>query len=268
MANAVPAREARAQTRYSPIRMIPFGVTPRLAPGDLIEVGGRPVRLAINARARRISLRLDAGRREVVATAPSKSRLKDAAAFARSREGWIAARIDALPRQRALAPGSVLFVGGAPCHFERAAMRIRPKFIPATQAEPARLLASGEDEAFARAALRALKARALQILTERTVHYAGLMGAALPSVAVMDARARWGSCAPATAKGPARVRYVWRLILAPPFVLDYVAAHECAHLAEPNHGPRFWALVEKLFGDPTKARVWLKTHGAELHAVG
>jgi predicted metal-dependent hydrolase len=260
--------DAGAETDYSPIRMIPFGITPRPAPGDLIEVGGRPVRLAVNVRARRISLRLDASRREVVATAPSKSRLKDAAAFARSREGWIAARLDALPDPRALAPGSVLAVAGAPCRLERAAMRIRPRLVPATGAEPARLLASGEGDAYARAVLRALRTHALEILSARTAHYAGLMGATMPSVAVMDARARWGSCAPATRTGPARVRYVWRLILAPPFVLDYVAAHECAHLAEPNHGPRFWALVERLFGDHAPARAWLKAHGAELHAVG
>jgi predicted metal-dependent hydrolase len=90
----------------------------------------------------------------------------------------------------------------------------------------------------------------------------------MPSVAVMDARARWGSCRGGLGGAPGQIRYAWRLILASPQVADYVAAHECAHLVEPNHGPRFWALVRRLYGDPTKAQAWLKTHGARLHAVG
>jgi predicted metal-dependent hydrolase len=89
----------------------------------------------------------------------------------------------------------------------------------------------------------------------------------MPSVAVMDARARWGSCTPEHRGAAARIRYSWRLILAPPWVADYVVAHECAHLIEANHGPRFWALVERLFGDPAPARKWLKAEGVGLHAL-
>ena len=64
------------------------------------------------------------------------------------------------------------------------------------------------------------------------------------------------------------IRYSWRLALAPLSVADYVAAHECAHLRELNHGPRFWALVHDLVGDPAPQRAWLREHGARLHAVG
>jgi predicted metal-dependent hydrolase len=241
---------------------------PRLAPGDLIEVGGRPVRLAVHARARRVSLRLDAARREVVAVAPSKARLREAADFALSRAGWIAAHLDDLPETVRFVPGAVLAVGGAPLRLERAAMRIRPRLVATTADEPARLIASGEGAAYARAVERALRAHALAVLSARTAHYAALMAAPPPSVAVMDARARWGSCSPATRTGGARIRYVWRLILAPAFVLDYVAAHECAHLAEANHGPAFWAVVARLYGDHRPARAWLKANGAALHAVG
>jgi len=245
-----------------------FRPSARLAHGDVIQVDGRPVRLTVQARARRVSLRLDASRREVIAVAPTKARLRDAAAFASERAGWIAERLDALPRPLAFAPGARLEVAGVPCRLERAAMRIRPRLIPATADEPARLLASGEGEAFARAVERALRAEALLVLGERTAHYAGRMGQPMPEVAVTDAKARWGSCRPAYAGEPAKVRYVWRLILAPPFVSDYVAAHECAHLAEANHGPRFWAIVKGLYGDPRRAKAWLRAHGPSLHAAG
>ena len=245
-----------------------FRTAPRLASGDLIEVAGRPVRLAVHARARRISLRIDAARREAVAVAPTRARLREAADFAHSRAGWIASHLDGLPETVGFTPGAVLSVGGAPCRLERAAMRIRPRFVPAVAPEPARLIASGEGEAYARAVERALRAHALSVLTERTAHYARLMGEPMPAVAVMDARARWGSCSPATQAQGARIRYVWRLILAPAFVLDYVAAHECAHLTEANHGPRFWELVDELYGSPRSPRAWLKAHGTALHAIG
>src|SRR5207237_2895287 len=141
--------------------------SPRLAHGDLIEVEGRPVRLAVQARARRVSLRLDPARREVVAVAPTRSRLKDAAAFAHERAAWIAERLDRLPAALAFAPGARISVGGVPCRLERAAMRIRPRLIPATPDEPARLLAPGDGEAFARGVQRALKHEALAVLTAR-----------------------------------------------------------------------------------------------------
>jgi predicted metal-dependent hydrolase len=130
-----------------------------------------------------------------------------------------------------------------------------------------RLLASGEGETFGRAALRALKAEAMRRLLLRTeVHVAKLKQPA-PTVAVADARGRWGSCKQAARGRPAAIRYSWRLILAPPSVLDYVAAHEVAHLIEGNHGEGFWRIVHDLYGDHRAARRWLRTHGAEIAAL-
>ena len=251
--------------RRSPPRI----AAPKLGHGDLISVDGRPVRLKVNARARRISLRLDAGRREVVATAPTLRALNDAAAFAQTRAAWIAQHLDQLPDAVTLRPGDVIEVAGQPCRLERAAMRIPPRLIPATPLEPMRLLAHGVDaEGFQRATIRALKAHALQTLTERSAVHAGRLGHPTPPIGLTDARGRWGSCRQAFNGRPAAIRYSWRLVLAPPHVIDYVAAHECAHLDEANHGPRFWALVAELYGDHARARAWLKRHGARLHAIG
>ena len=241
----------------------------RLQPGDLATVAGHPVRLAVNGRARRVSLRLDVARREVVATAPALRRLPDALAFAQSRAAWVAARLDALPQRTAFMPGAVIEVAGRTCRLERAAMRIRPTLKPGTAEEPARLIASGEGKAFARAVERGLRAEALARLGAATTRHCMALGHAAPRLALQDARSRWGSCRKAQGQAtPACIRYNWRLVLAPPEVLDYVAAHECAHLIEANHGPKFWALVTRLYGDPAVARAWLKANGARLHAVG
>lgn len=147
-------------------------------------------------------------------------------------------------------------------------MRIKPRLIPATPEEPARLLASGEGEAYTRAVERALRAEALRVLSERTRVHAAALHQPSPQVAVADARGRWGSCKPAHRGDAARIRYNWRLILAPPWVLDYVAAHECAHLIEANHSPAYWAVVRQIYPEFAKARAWLRRHGEALHAHG
>lgn len=233
--------------------------------GDRLEVAGVGVRLRVNRRARRVSLRLDRTRREVVATAPSARRLSDAVAFARERAAWIAARVAELPESSPLHPGLTLAVFGEPVALEAGSGRAR--WHEATDGAPARISAMGEGEGYARAVVLVVRRRALSVLAERTAHYAARLGAPMPKVAVADPKGRWGSCRVGRA-GDGHVRYSWRLALAPFAVADYVAAHECAHLLEQNHGPAFWAHVEALVGDPRPYRDWLKAHGAGLHAVG
>ncbi len=234
----------------------------------MVEVEGQPVRLRVHASARRISLRLDTRERLVVATAPSEKRLSEAVAFATSRADWIAHQLTRLPQPTLFLPGHLISVEGAPCRLERAAMRIKPNYRPATAEEPARLICYGVDEVFARGVTRGLKALAQQRLAHRTQVHAQRLGHPMPDMSITDAKGRWGSCKQAHRGQPAQIRYNWRLILAPPEVLDYVAAHECAHLIEANHGPDFWALNEKLHPGLKAARAWLKAHGAELHAAG
>ncbi|MEL6978087.1 MAG: SprT family zinc-dependent metalloprotease [Pseudomonadota bacterium] len=105
-----------------------------------------------------------------------------------------------------------------------------------------------------------LREQARSRLFERSRHYADRLGVRFSRISIRDTRSRWGSCSSAGA-----LSYSWRLILAPPRVLDYVAAHEVAHLIELNHSARFWALVDDLKPDWRDDRDWLKRHGAELH---
>ncbi len=241
-----------------------------LADGDRLEIAGTAVTLKVNRRARRVSLRLDRTRREIVATAPSPRRLPEAAAFARERAGWIAERMAELPDATPIHPGMTLQVFGEPVRLE--AGTGRAKWLPAANGEPARIIAmAGSDpggEGYARAVILMLKKRAMAVLSDRTGVYAAMLGAPAPKVTVADAKGRWGSCRPGIRGGAASIRYSWRLALAPFEVADYVAAHECAHLLELNHGPRFWAHVRALVGDPKAHRAWLRAEGAKLHAFG
>ena len=236
------------------------------ADGDRLEIAGTAVTLRVNRRARRVSLRLDRTRREIVATAPSPRRLPEAAAFAQDRAAWIAARIAELPAASPLHPGMTLRVFDEPVRLEQGAGRA--KWIATGEGQPARIAAMGEGEGFSRAVILMLKKRAMAVLSERTEVYAAMLGAPMPKVTIMDARGRWGSCRPGIRGGPAQIRYSWRLALAPFAVADYVAAHECAHLLELNHGPKFWGHVKALTGDERPHRAWLRAEGARLHAVG
>ncbi len=83
-------------------------------------------------------------------------------------------------------------------------------------------------------------------------------------VSIVDTRSRWGSCSPHNRS----IRYSWRVIMAPPAVADYLAAHEVAHLVHADHSPAYWAVVARLVGDHRPHRRWLRDHGAALHAVG
>jgi predicted metal-dependent hydrolase len=243
----------------------------KYAPGDLIEIAGARVRLKVSPRATRVSLRIDQSKREVIASAPSQRRLHEAVAFAGQRAQWIAAHIGAIPKPSALNPGDLIEVFGQPHRLEPAASRLKAGFYEDDEGH-AVLRAFGEGEAFGRGVVRLLKRHALEVLAERTERHAAALGKKTPKVAVADAKGRWGSCRPprpskrAAPGDDGSIRYSWRLVLAPYEVADYVAAHECAHLIEANHGPRFWTLVRQIYGSEKGPRSWLREHGARLHS--
>ena len=243
-----------------------------LADGDRIEVAGAVVRLKVSGRARRISLRLDLSTGEVVAIAPTERQLSAAADFAGQRAAWIKSQVAAQPRPVALVPGQAIEILGRPCLL--AHRPGRAGFRAETAGAPAQIGVGGDPARFSAGVVRVLKAEALGFFTLRTEAYAQALGKPTPTVTVADARSRWGSCRPPRSHGfgaaceVGRIRYSWRLILAPYAVADYVAAHECAHLIEANHSPRFWAVVKNLVGDHRPHRAWLRDHGARLHAFG
>jgi predicted metal-dependent hydrolase len=239
---------------------------PRLADGERLEIDGLVVRLSVSRRARRVSLRIDPARHEVVAVAPSERRLRDAWAFARERRSWALARLALLPPAKPLLNGDALTI------FDDDVRLVpngrRPRLVAAEGGAPARLIGCGDEVVDPTLVARAVKREALSRFRARAAIHCRSLGLGVPPIAIADARTRWGSCTPARAGRAASIRISWRLAFAPFPVADYVVAHECAHLLESNHGPRFWMLVRRLVGDEKPHRAWLRANGASLHALG
>ena len=235
----------------------------KLTNGTLLDVDGIPLRLSVNRRARRVSIRIDAARGQAVAIAPSERHLGDAVAFARTKADWLAERLAARPAGAGgFIPGGTVPLEGVEIRLEQPAGAGAARLVDTPDALAIR--SGGEGEAYARRIENLLKRMARDRLAHHTGIHARTLGLKVPRVGIGDPRSRWGSCTP----GRGSIRYSWRLILAPPEVLDYVAAHEVAHLVQADHSPAFWAVVERLIGDHRPHRAWPRAHGARLHAVG
>jgi len=241
-----------------------FARASRPREGDLVDVGGALVRLKVSARARRVSLRLDRSSGQVLAIAPSAGRLGEAAAFARQRQAWIAARLSERPAPRRFVAGMELVVFGEPCRLRLSTGRAS---LEADGWERGlRVTVGREVELVGAAAVRLLEGRAVAWFGGAIEGHCAALGVDPPRLSIVDPRARWGSCTMGDRRRAPSIRLSWRLALAPAVVADYVAAHECAHLVEPNHSRRFWAQVERLVGDPAPHRAWLRANSAALHA--
>lgn len=231
--------------------------------GDRLPLeGGATLRLSVNPRARRISIRIDARAGEAVGIAPSERGLQDAVIFARSKAGWIAERLEARVEGRPLAPGQTIPVRGRPTRLEASGTGGAARLVEDEDGPVIR--SGGEGEAFSRRVEALLKRLARETLTARTEVHLQALNQRPVRVSIADTRSRWGSCSPHNRS----IRYSWRVVMAPPEVLDYLAAHEVAHLVHADHSPAYWSVVHGLVGDHRPFRAWLRDHGQALHAVG
>jgi predicted metal-dependent hydrolase len=221
------------------------------------------VRLRVNARARRFTLRV-AATGEVVLTVPPGGTRAAAQRFAERYSGWIATRLAQHPAPVPLAHGSVIPLRGVPHRIVHRAGRGVVECCAATspRAKPT-LVVPGDTAHLPRRVRDFLKEEARRDIAAAVARHAATLGVSISRVQVKDTRSRWGSCSTTGA-----VALSWRLVLAPPFVLDYLAAHEVAHRREMNHGPRFWRLVRQLAPHTDQAEVWLKANGRGLHLIG
>jgi len=220
---------------------------------------GAPVSIRVNPRARRLLLRIDAASRQVELVLPKGVPPEHGLKFLAAQRGWIAARLLALPVPVPFAEGAIVPVFGVP-------HRIRREEDPA--APPVAILGGeirvrGDPAHLARRVKDHLVRLAREDLTRRARLCAARIGRPLARVGVRDTKSRWGSC---SARGA--ISFSWRLVLMPEAVVDYVVAHEVAHLAEMNHGPRFWRLVQSLNPDCAMPRAWLKRHRSRLFSYG
>ena len=220
-------------------------------------------RIRRHRQARRYTLRIQATTREVIITIPPRGTLKEAREFAQKHGGWIAARLGRLPEAAPFADGVTVPVRGVPHRIEHRRGTRGTVWIEVS-AEGKRILCVAGDAPHVNRRvgdfLRREAKRDLEIASHR---FAAALGVTVKRVVVRDQSSRWGSCSTT-----GLLSYSWRLILAPSVVLDYLAAHEVAHLVEMNHSPRFWRLVQRLCPSHDNAKAWLDTHGADLHRYG
>ncbi len=229
-----------------------------------IEDMGARVEVRRHAGARRLTLRVSRTRRAVIVTIPLQCDLDEAGTFISRNIDWVRERLDNLPDPVPFVHGSAMPLRG------------EPHAIVFTDAGSSRLVALNRTatprpeirvpgtEATAEKRLRGwLFDEAKRDLDRSVMLHAKRLNVQPKRIVVRDQTTRWGSCSTTRV-----LSFSWRLVLAPPAILDYVAAHEVAHLAEMNHGPRFWALVRKTLPDFETSKRWLQVYGLDLHRYG
>lgn len=226
----------------------------------LLRIDGEPVQVTLraNPRARRFIVKVDPSTGEVSVVAPSSRSLDRAFDFARGEKNWIAGRLANIPKPVPLALGHKLMFRGQ-VHLLREGKGRKPVWIDGDADEPT-IRVHGRAEHATRRVLDWLKREARRRISERVAEYSQALDAKPKRITIRDTTSRWGSCS--TAKS---LSFSWRLVMAPPPVLDYVVAHEVAHLRAMNHEPRFWRLVDSLVPHSEKSQAWLSENGALLH---
>jgi hypothetical protein len=226
----------------------------------MIDLGDRnaPVTARVNRRARRLIVKVDAVAGRVIVTAPSKRALPEALAFARTRKAWIRDQLDAGSSAKPFRPGLEFPFRGEVVSVIHGGAAREPVIC-----DGARIIVSGDERHHNRRVTDWLKKQARAVLTDRADHFADALGKRRGPISIRDTRSRWGSCA-----RDGSMSFSWRLIMAPPEILDYVAAHECAHLVHLDHSPAYWRVLSGLGVNARAARAWFEAHGAGLHAYG
>ncbi len=211
-----------------------------------------------SARARRVSLRIDPNRGGVVVTLPARATRKAGMVLLMGHVDWVANRIAALPQAISFVDGAAVPVRGTP-HL----IRHVPQARGGAWIQEGELHVSGAPEFIARRVRDFLRQEAGRHLGALVAAKAEQIGIVPRRLIVKDTKSRWGSCAPDTS-----LALSWRLVMAPPFVQDYVVAHEVAHLRHMNHGRQFWTLVDELTPHRNNAIPWLRSEGTRLLRIG
>ncbi len=225
-----------------------------------------PLTVRVNPRARRFILRLDATKGGVILVVPSKRSIKHALNFAQREKNWIAKQLAGVPQSVPFAPDRLI-----PLHWVPHMITHRPHARRGVWLDEPTLWAdeipninvSGRKEHVPRRVRDWLRQSAWRELIVRCRVHEETLNLKPIKVSVRDTTSRWGSCGASGA-----LSFSWRLIMAPPFVLDYVAAHETTHRIHMSHGSKFWNLLDGLTPRRKEADLWLDQNGHELHRFG
>ncbi len=221
------------------------------------------IRLRRHRRARRYTLRIHPSDREAILTMPPRGTIADARDFAQRHGGWIAARLGRLPKAAPFQHGVVIPLRGVLHKIVHRAGERGTVWTEIRDSGERILCVAGGPEYTDRRVHDFLKREARRDLQKASEAYAAQLGVKVKRISIRDQSSRWGSC---TSAGS--LSFSWRLILAPSYVLDYLAAHEVAHLVEMNHSARFWKVVGRICPQTERAKTWLDVHGNDLHRYG
>lgn len=218
------------------------------------EILGLPVRH--NMRARRLSLRVDTKLGDVVLVWPKRASEKAAIRFVSENRVWIENQRSKIVKPNPIGEGTRISVHG------RELTVVHETGRGLTRIDGDRLVVHGDPAHLQRRLRDFLKKEAEVVLKKRTDEMAAMIGLKPAPVRILDPKSRWGSCGP-----DGKIMYSWRIILAPPAVLDYLVAHETAHRIHMDHSRNFWKLCFSLCENGAISRRWLKTHGQDLMAI-
>lgn len=239
--------------------------TPRPAPAreSLHEVAGRtlPLRIVENDRARRLTLRIDTGGRGLRITVPPGISAREVEHFLNRHQGWLEQRLAKVPDRPQVRPGVKIPLRGVP-HLIVHEPGTRGTVTVSQDANGPVLIVHGDRRHLARRLADFLKREAKRDIEALVDKHTRAVGRRAKAIRFRDTSSRWGSC---TSDGT--LSFSWRIMMAPLPVVDYLVAHEVAHLKEMNHGPRFWKLCKELCPDTDRRKDWLKRNGGALQAI-
>lgn len=236
---------------------------PKIPSSTELAIDDRMVSVTVRIHARARSYRLSLPHNGVpVLTLPPHGKWVEAEAFLLRHSNWLAARLKRAPAAVNLGNGGMVPLRGVE-HAIIGTGKVRGRVAVSQNDNGPVLLVPGDPAHQARRLIDWLKTEAAVDLAARTAVHAGRLGVTVKSIKLRSQSSRWGSCS-----SSGNLNYNWRLIMAPPHVLDYVAAHEVAHLVEMNHSDAFWATVKRALPEMERGRAWLKAHGRELMLYG
>jgi predicted metal-dependent hydrolase len=225
-----------------------------------VEIDARAVDLRVrtSTRARNMLLSVNPTDGGIDLVLPRGTPLDEGLGFVESRTRWLAGRLRGLPDRVPFCDGTEIPVLGTSlgiCH--------RPELRGGAWVEDDQIIVTGNGEYLSRRVTDLLRRSVRDEMSRRATAKAAIVDRKVTRVSVRDTRTRWGSCA-----GDGRLSFSWRLGLAPLHVLDYVVAHEVAHLVEMNHSAKFWRVVDELADDVKQSKAWLTAYGQTLHRYG
>ncbi|MFC5036030.1 M48 family metallopeptidase [Tianweitania sediminis] len=226
-------------------------------------VAGRtlPLKVVQNARATRLTMRIDAGGRGIRITTPPGLSQREVDRFIDRHTGWLESRLANYPEKPGVRHGVKIPLRGVP-HLIVHEQALRGSVsVDAEGGEPV-LRVKGDARHLPRRLSDFLKREAKRDIEHLVAKHAAFVGRRARSIRFKDTTSRWGSC---TADG--NLSFSWRIMMAPPAVIDYLVAHEVAHLREMNHGPAFWELCRELCPETERCKAWLKKNGGALQAI-